>query len=241
MAYRAGCNFLFLDTIQYHPTGAAFPEQIVGLLVTEKCRGLGSHLVNSEGKRFVNELQTRDAVASAIIRECKDRGFGVATPSGMEGVWLDTPLIDIIHGPGAIKAKLPAMFRQFERFDIDMSKLPLLVYPTQHYQNGGIEINERCETAIENLYVAGETSGGVHGRNRLMGNSLLDVVCFGRRAGRYAAVKAKDTKAGRLTLDHVLKYSEELEKAGIEKTFKSPMILPDYRREELKATSAGIL
>jgi succinate dehydrogenase / fumarate reductase flavoprotein subunit len=159
----------------------------------------------------------------------------------MEGVWLDTPLIDVIHGPGTVRAQLPAMFRQFERFDIDMSKEPLLVYPTQHYQNGGVEINERCETSMESLYVAGEASGGVHGRNRLMGNSLLDVVCFGRRAGRYAALKAKETKAGKLTLDHVAAYVKELESASIERGAKSPMLLPDYRREELKGIASGVL
>ncbi len=240
IAHRAGCKFLFLDTIQYHPTGAAFPEQIVGLLVTEKCRGLGAQLVNGEGNRFVNELQTRDAVASAIIRECKDRGFGVVTQSGMEGVWLDTPLIDIIHGSGTIQANLPAMFRQYERFEIDMSKVPLLVYPTQHYQNGGIEINERAETTVKNLYVAGETSGGVHGRNRLMGNSLLDVIVYGRRAGRYAALNSKEVTPGNLTLEHVKGYNHELQEAGIDPESRSPMILQDYRREELKKAAGAI-
>jgi succinate dehydrogenase / fumarate reductase flavoprotein subunit len=121
-----------------------------------------------------------------------------------------------------------------------MSKLPLLVYPTQHYQNGGIEINERCETSLENLYVAGEASGGVHGRNRLMGNSLLDVVCFGRRAGQFAAMKSKDVKPGKLTLAHTDAYLKELEAAGIERKVQSPMILPDYRRDELKGTGVGI-
>lgn len=240
LAYRAGCKFLFLDTVQYHPTGAAFPEQIVGLLVTEKCRGLGAQLVNIEGNRFVYELETRDAVASAIIRECKERKLGVVTPSGVEGVWLDTPLIDILNGPGTVQSKLPAMFRQYKRFDIDMSKVPILVYPTQHYQNGGIEINERGETTLENLFVAGEASGGVHGRNRLMGNSLLDVVCYGRRAGRYAAEKAKEVTSGRLTLDHVKKYHQELQKAGIDPSRRSPMVLPDYRREELKQKTLEI-
>lgn len=240
LAYRVGCKFLFLDTIQYHPTGAAFPEQIVGLLVTEKCRGLGAQLVNREGNRFVYELETRDAVASAIIRECKERRLGVVTPSGMEGVWLDTPLIEILQGSGTIKSKLPAMFRQYDRFEIDMSKTPILVYPTQHYQNGGIEINERAETTVENLYVAGETSGGVHGRNRLMGNSLLDVVCYGRRAGKYAAMHSKEVTPGKLTLEHVKRYHQELQEAGIDLKNRSPMILPDYRREELKTSAAGI-
>ena len=241
LAYRAGCKFVFLDTIQYHPTGAAFPEQIVGLLVTEKCRGLGAQLVNREGNRFVYELETRDAVSSAIIRECQDRKLGIETPGGTQGVWLDTPLIDVLHGAGTVQSQLPAMFRQYHRFDIDMSKVPILVYPTQHYQNGGIEINEWSETEVENLYVAGETSGGVHGRNRLMGNSLLDVVSYGRRAGEHAAEKSKNVKPGNLTLEHVKRYHQELKAASIEPQRKSPMILPDYRRDDLKEKAVEII
>jgi succinate dehydrogenase / fumarate reductase flavoprotein subunit len=240
LAYRAGCKFLFLDTIQYHPTGAAFPEQIVGLLVTEKCRGLGAQLVNREGNRFVYELETRDAVASAVIKECRKRRLGVTTPSGMECVWLDTPLIDIVNGPGTVQSDLPAMYRQYTRFEIDMSKTPILVYPTQHYQNGGVEINDRAETGVENLYVAGEASGGVHGRNRLMGNSLLDVVCYGRRAGKYAAMNSKKVTPGKLTLEHLKRYHSELEQAGIDSKNRSPMILPDYRRENLKSKALEI-
>jgi len=234
MAYRAGCRLLFMDTIQYHPTGAAFPEQIIGLLITEKCRGLGAQLVNNEGDRFIYELETRDVVSAAIIRECTERGKGIKTPSGAVGVWLDTPLIEIINGPGTIQKLLPAMYRQYKRFDIDMTKEPLLTYPTQHYQNGGIVINDKGETDVENLYVAGEASGGVHGRNRLMGNSLLDVLVYGRRAGKNAALKSKQVKPGRLTLEHVRKYHQELKEAGIAKTRIAPMLLPDYRREETK-------
>lgn len=230
MAYRAGCRLLFMDTIQYHPTGVAFPEQIVGLLVTEKCRGLGGQLVNVEGKRFIYELETRDVVSAAIIRECIEQGKGIETPTGMLGVWLDTPLIDILHGPGTVQRLLPAMYRQYQRFDIDMSQEPILVYPTQHYQNGGIVINDRSETELENLYVAGEASGGIHGRNRLMGNSLLDVLVFGRRAGRNAALKAREVKPGKLTLEHVREYHRELRETGVEPVWVSPILLPDYRR-----------
>jgi len=156
------------------------------------------------------------------------------TPSGMKGIWLDSPLIEILKGEGVIKKNLPAMFRQYERFNIDMSKEPILIYPTQHYQNGGLMINDRCETEVENLYVAGEPSGGVHGRNRLMGNSLLDVVVFGRRAGRNAAEKAKSVTPGNLTLEHLKDYHRELKEAGIEPSRKSPVLLPDYRREEIR-------
>ncbi|UCE75169.1 MAG: FAD-binding protein [Methanomassiliicoccales archaeon] len=240
LAYRAGAKMAFMDTVQYHPTGAAFPEQIVGLLITEKMRGLGAQLVNKNGDRFIYELETRDAEAAAIIRECEERNLGVRTPSGMLGVWLDSPLVEEIHGKGTIKKRLPAMYRQYQRFEIDMAEVPILVYPTQHYQNGGIAINDKAEAGIKNLYAAGETSGGVHGRNRLMGNSLLDILVFGIRAGKSAAEKSKKTKSGKLTLEHIKKYHAELKKARIKEVKHSPIILPDYRREETKARHVGI-
>lgn len=233
IGYRAGAKLTFMDTIQYHPTGAVFPEQIVGLLVTEKVRGLGAHLVNDKGNRYIYELETRDVESAAIIRECTDRGTGVKTSSGLYGVWLDTPVIEMLHGEGTIIKQLPAMYRQYQRFNIDIIKEPILIYPTQHYQNGGLLINERCETNVPGLYVAGEASGGVHGRNRLMGNSLLDVVVFGRRAGQYAAEMTKETKPGKLTLEHVKGYNRMLEDAKVPKDRKAPMLLPDYRRKEV--------
>lgn len=240
LAYRAGAKFAFLDTVQYHPTGAAFPEQIVGLLITEKMRGLGAQLVNGEGKRFIYELETRDVESAAIIRECQEREKGVRTPSGMLGVWLDSPLIEIIQGKGTIKKNAPAMYRQYQRFDIDMAEVPILVYPTQHYQNGGIKINDKGESGVSNLYAAGETTGGVHGRNRLMGNSLLDILVYGIRTGNNAAIKAREVKPGKLTLEHVKKYHAELKKEGIKVKKHSPLVLPDYRREETKARHIGI-
>jgi succinate dehydrogenase / fumarate reductase flavoprotein subunit len=196
LAYRAGCKLAFVDTIQYHPTGVAFPELISGQLITEKMRSLGAQLVNMKGERFVNELETRDAVSSAIIRECKERNNGVATPGGLVGVWLDTPLIDELRGSGRTLRLAPAMVRQFKRFGIDIRQDPVLVYPTQHYQNGGVLIDADGRTNITNLYVAGEASGGVHGRNRLMGNSLLDILVFGRRAGIDAARKSRTAPGG---------------------------------------------
>lgn len=235
MAYRAGAHMKFLDAVQYHPTGAAFPEQIVGLLITEKVRGLGAHLVNNEGDRFIYELETRDTESAAIIRECYNRDNGVVTPSGMQGVWLDSPMIDIIHGEGTIIKRIPAMFRQYHRFDIDISKDPILVYPTQHYQNGGIAINDNSEAEVENLFAAGETTGGIHGRNRLMGNSLLDIIVFGRVAGKNAANKAHKTKPGKLTLEHIKAYNKEVDKVKIQKLPKSPILLPDYRSDTVKS------
>lgn len=136
-------------------------------------------------------------------------------------------MIEILHGKGVIEKELPAMFRQYIRFDIDMAKHPILMYPTLHYQNGGILISDRAESTVPGLFVAGEASGGVHGRNRLMGNSLLDIVTFGRRAGMNAAEMAKNVTTGKLTLNHVKKFSEEVRNAGVGKVV-SPMLLPDY-------------
>lgn len=234
LAYRAGAKFIYLDTIQYHPTGVAFPEQMLGQLITEKVRSLGAQLVNCDGEQFIYSLETRDVVSSAIIRECL-RGKGIKTPGGYYGVWLDTPLIEILQGEGTIEKELPAMFRQFLRFGIDMRKEPVLTYPTQHYQNGGILIDENCETNVLGLLVCGEVSGGVHGRNRLMGNSLLDILVFGKRAGKRAGEIFKELPPiKKLTLNHLITYHKELKENGVDEKRKSPKILPDYRKEEFQ-------
>jgi succinate dehydrogenase/fumarate reductase flavoprotein subunit len=230
LAYRVGADTSFLDTMQYHPTGAAYPAQIVGLLVTEKVRGLGAQVCNIEGNQFVYPRETRDVEASAIIRECVERENGMTTPSGFTGVWLDSPMIDLIHGPGTIQKELPAMVRQFARFGIDIIQDPMLVYPTLHYQNGGVTLKPDGSTSIPNLYGAGEISGGVHGRNRLMGNSLLEVTVYGRRAGRAAGQRVPDVTLGKLTLDHVPDWEKQLADAGIDTEVESPLILPDYTR-----------
>jgi len=231
LAYRVGARLAFLDAMQYHPTGAAYPEQIVGLLVTEKVRGLGAQLCNVDGLQFVHPRETRDVEASAIIRECKERVKGVVTPSGMAGVWLDSPMIDILRGSGTTEKALPAMVRQFGRFGIDMAKEPILVYPTLHYQNGGLRLRPDGSTDVPNLFAAGEISGGVHGRNRLMGNSLLEITVFGRRAGAAAARRAKEVERGKLTLKHVDEWQRQLQEAGVSNPIESPLLLPDYRRK----------
>jgi len=236
MAYRLGARLAFVDTMQYHPTGVAYPEQIVGLLVTEKTRGVGAQLLNVEGEQFIYPLETRDVVSAAIIRECQERGLGVATPFGMRGVWLDFPMIEILRGPGAIQQLLPAMTRMFRRFDVDLTREPALVYPTLHYQNGGVAIDPDGRTAIPNLFVAGEASGGVHGRNRLMGNSLLDVLVYGRRAGAAAARNAREAKLGPLSLDHVRRWRRELAEAGLDAPAVSPLVLPNYARHVRETT-----
>ena len=231
IGYRAGAKLLYADTLQYHPTGAAYPEQIFGALVTEKVRSLGAKLINAKGEAFMHPLETRDVSAASIIRECYERGNGVETGNGL-GVWLDTPMIEKIGGVGTIEKRIPAMLRMFGKYGIDIRKEPIIVYPTLHYQNGGLDINKDCMTTnIENLYVAGEAVGGIHGRNRLMGNSLLDIIVFGRSAGKNAAQKAKNVNLGKLTLSHIDKFEQEIKDAGIETNDVSPKLLPDYTRK----------
>ena len=238
LAYRAGAGLIFMDTMQYHPTGVAYPQQILGQLVTEKVRGLGAQLVNVDGEQFIYPLETRDVVASGIVRECQECHKGVVTPTGQPGVWLDSPMIEIIRGQGTILRELPAMVRQFSRFNIDMTKEPVLVYPTLHYQNGGIQIDADATTGVPGLFAAGECEGGVHGRNRLAGNSTLDIFVFGRRAGKAAAQYAKGVKLGQLSLGHVRHWQRQLKEAGIESRPVSPLLLPDYTRH---GQTAGLL
>ncbi len=230
LAYRVGAKLLYPDTLQYHPTGAAFPEQIFGALVTEKVRSLGAKLVNADGEVFMHPLETRDVSAASIIRECSARGKGVKTGAG-EAVWLDTPMIEIIGGEGTIERRIPAMMRMFGKYGIDIRRQPILVYPTLHYQNGGIDISANGESGVHNLFVAGEAVGGIHGRNRLMGNSLLDVIVFGRNAGKSAAQRATEVKVGRLTLDHIERFASEIASASLPEDKTSPLLLPDYRRK----------
>ncbi|MFC1915386.1 FAD-binding protein [Chloroflexota bacterium] len=235
LGYRAGLKLKFLHTVQYHPTGAIFPEQVEGLLITEKFRGAGANIVNTDGEQFVNEREPRDVESAALIRECIERGKGVPTPTGRLGVWLDSPMIDILSGEGTVEKEFPGKVILYKRFDIDITKEPMLVYPTHHYQNGGLEYNTRGETSIPGLFIAGEVSGGVHGENRLMGNSLLDVIVFGRIAGENAATYTKDkTQDGRMTLEHVKSYHKELEKAGIVTERVAPLLLPDYTDPEVR-------
>ncbi len=227
ISYRAGAALTLQDTFQYHPTGAVYPEPMAGILVTEAIRSVGAQLVNVKGDRFINEMETRDAVAAAVIRECRE-GRGVETPAGRRGVWLDMPLVDIINGDGTLKHRFPNMVRQFSRYQIDIKKDSVLVYPTLHYQNGGVKINVDAESTLKNLFVAGEASGGIHGRNRLMGNSLLDIIVYGKRAGQAAAKRAAGLPFGNLTLRHLDLFTEAQKKAGVSPKVTSPMLFPDY-------------
>ncbi len=228
LAYRAGAPLLYAYTLQYHPTGVAYPSQIFGALVTEKVRSIGAQLINAEGEAFMNPLETRDVSAASIIRECRERGKGIETPDGGFGIWLDSPMIEALHGEGTIEKRIPAMMRMYLKYGIDMRKQPILIYPTLHYQNGGIKIAANGMSDVENLFVAGEAVGGIHGENRLMGNSLLDIIVFGRNAGVEAAKAAKTTELGTPTLSHVTDFAKEMAQAGIKTDKQSPVLLPRY-------------
>jgi len=246
LAYRAGAKLRDLDAVQYHPTGAAYPDQLVGLLITEKVRGMDAQPLNRLGEVFVHPLEPRDVESAAFIRECappekSGRGLGVVTPTGMVGVWLDTPMVDMIHGKGTFQRALSSIYRMYVRFDIDPTQEPILVYPTLHYQNGGVVIDEHGWTGIPGLYAAGEVEGGVHGKNRLMGNSLLDFNVFGRRAGIAAAAWTKQARPGPSTLAHVGRYVGELQSAGVPSARKAPLLLPEYRGEKALARMVDLL
>ncbi|MBU8934776.1 MAG: FAD-binding protein [candidate division Zixibacteria bacterium] len=229
MGYRAGIPICFLHTVQYHPTGIVFPEQAEGILITEKFRGSGANLVNIEGNQFVNEREPRDVEASAIIKECLGSGKGVPTPTGKLGIWLDSPMIEMLSGEGTVEREFPGKHILYERFGIDIAKEPMLIYPTLHYQNGGLEFKPTADTCVPGLFVAGEAGGGTHGENRLMGNSLLDIMVYGRIAGESAGKYIQgDAKDGKLSLDHAVKYNAEVDKAGVADGRVAPMLLPDY-------------
>lgn len=235
MAYRAGVGHKFLESTQYHPTGVVYPEQNVGLLITEKVRGLGAHVLNIDGEQFCFPLEPRDVESAELIKEATDKRKGIITPTGRLGLWLDSPMIEMLHGEGAVRKELPAKFIQFDRVGIDISKEPMLVYPTLHYQNGGITVDANSETTIPGLYAAGEVMGGVHGKNRLMGNSLQDIITFGRRAGTNAAEYVKGVTLKNLSLAHVSRFEQELKDAGIANPVVAPMILPDYSTDNVRA------
>ncbi len=239
IAYRAGARLRDIDSCQYHPSGSIYPRQIYGRLVTEKFRSVGAQPVNKHGELFVHPLEPRNIEASMFIKECYDNNNGVETPSGLLGVWIDVPILELIHGEGYVSSHFGAEFRALKRFDIDISNEPILVYPTIHFQNGGVDINDRTETNVPGLFAAGEVTGGVHGKNRLGGNALTEYMVFGRRAGIYAAEHAKKAKLGKLTLEHITRYEKTLENIAPDK--KAPILIPDYRGKEIISKSISIL
>lgn len=231
LAYRVGVPLIYADAIQYHPTGAAYPPQIYGSLVTEKVRSLGAMLVNADGEAFLNPLETRDVVAAAIIRECDAKHKGVPVADGA-AIWLDTPMVDLVRGAGTVEKQLPGMLHMYDKFGIDIRQEPILIYPTLHYQNGGICIDQHSATQVPGLYAAGEDVGGIHGKNRLMGNSLLDIIVFGRIAGTEAARHSQHAGVGTLTLSHVQRFEASRTAQAFSYTALSPKLLPDYRHRQ---------
>jgi succinate dehydrogenase / fumarate reductase, flavoprotein subunit len=191
LAYEAGAELMDLEFVQFHPTGMVWPPGVQGILVTEAVRGEGGTLRNSKGERFMEkydpkrmELSTRDVVARSIYTEVKE---GRGTEHG--GAYLD-----ISHKPAEyVKKKLPSMYHQFKELaDVDITKGPMEVGPTCHYVMGGIRVDaETAQSTLPGLYAAGEAAAGLHGSNRLGGNSLSDLLVFGRRAGMAAADHAK--------------------------------------------------
>jgi len=185
IAIDLGAEARDLDALQYHPNGGAWPASMQGYSIPETTRAYGATLVNSEGDEFTDPLGPRDAVSQAIFDEV-EAGRGVETPDGRPAVYLDTTRIPERDA----EISLPYMLRRYRAAGIDPLTEPVLTYPVLHYQNGGLVIDEHGETTIEGLYACGEIAGGTHGRNRMMGNSLLECTVFGRRAGRAAAEKA---------------------------------------------------
>jgi succinate dehydrogenase / fumarate reductase, flavoprotein subunit len=193
LGYDAGAELVDMEMMQFHPTGMVWPPGVRGLLVTEGVRGEGGLLRNSEGERYMKkydeqkmELSTRDVVARANYTEVQE---GRGSPHG--GVYLD-----ITHlGYDGIMKKLPTMYEQFLKLaDIDISKEPMEVFPTVHYTMGGIKIDpEDAHSSVPGLFAAGEVAGGLHGANRLGGNSLSDLLVFGRRAGEGAAAYIEES------------------------------------------------
>ncbi|MGA9937246.1 MAG: succinate dehydrogenase flavoprotein subunit [Candidatus Acidiferrales bacterium] len=198
LAYDAGAELLDMEFVQFHPTGMVWPPGVKGLLVTEAVRGEGGILRNKNGERFMEkydpkrlELSTRDVVARSIYTEVRE---GRGTPHG--GAFLD-----ISHKPAEyVKRKLPSMYHQFKELaDVDITKGPMEVGPTCHYVMGGIRVDaETGQSSLPGLFAAGEAAGGMHGANRLGGNSLSDLLVFGRRAGLSAAQHAKQVAAPKL-------------------------------------------
>jgi succinate dehydrogenase / fumarate reductase flavoprotein subunit/L-aspartate oxidase len=182
IAVGLGAGTRDLDALQYHPNGGAWPPNMQGYSIPETTRAYGAVLLNADGEEFTDSLGPRDTVSQAIFDEV-ERGRGVETPDGRPAVYLDTTRIP---EPDA-EISLPYMLRRYRGAGIDPLKERILTYPVLHYQNGGLVIDTEAATTLEGVYACGEIAGGTHGRNRMMGNSLLECVVFGRRAGKAAA------------------------------------------------------
>jgi succinate dehydrogenase / fumarate reductase flavoprotein subunit/L-aspartate oxidase len=186
IALDAGAEARDLDALQYHPNGGAWPQTMQGYSIPETTRAYGAVLLNADGEEFTDSLGPRDVVSQAIVDEVA-KGKGVETPDGRPAVYLDTTRISEHDA----ELSLPYMLRRYRAGGIDPLAETILTYPVLHYQNGGLVIDTDAETTLEGVFACGEIAGGTHGRNRMMGNSLLECVVFGRRAGRAAAEKAR--------------------------------------------------
>jgi L-aspartate oxidase len=186
IALAVGAKARDLDALQYHPNGGAWPPNLQGYSIPETTRAYGATLLNGDGEEFTDPLGPRDTVSAAIFKEV-EAGRGVETPDGRPAVYLDTTRVPERDA----EVSLPYMLRRYRAAGIDPLGEPILTYPVLHYQNGGLVIDTDAQTTLEGLYACGEIAGGTHGRNRMMGNSLLECCVFGRRAGRAAAEKAK--------------------------------------------------
>jgi L-aspartate oxidase len=182
MAVDLGAALRDFDAFQYHPNGGAWPPNMQGYSIPETTRAYGAVLLNADGEEFTDSLGPRDAVSQAIFDEV-EKGKGVETPDGLPAVYLDTTRIPERDAD----VSLPYMLRRYRAGGIDPLKERILTYPVLHYQNGGLVIDTEGHTTLEGLYACGEIAGGTHGRNRMMGNSLLECCVFGRRAGKGAA------------------------------------------------------
>jgi succinate dehydrogenase / fumarate reductase flavoprotein subunit len=210
LAYEAGAQLKDMEFVQFHPTGMVWPPGVQGILVTEAVRGEGGTLTNKLGERFMlkydpkrMELSTRDVVARSIYTEVRE---GRGTEHG--GAYLD-----ISHKPAEyVKRKLPSMYHQFKELaDVDITKGPMEVGPTCHYMMGGISVDaETAQSTVPGLFAAGEAAAGLHGANRLGGNSLSDLVVFGRRAGLAAAEHAKRSASPSLDSAQIEKAEKDL-------------------------------
>ena len=211
LALQAGCHLADMEMVQFHPTGMVYPETLAGTLVTEAVRGEGGHLINAEGERYMEkydpermELSTRDRVALANYTEILE-GRGTKN----NGVYLDVSHI----GKDEILEKLPRMYRQFmESQMLDISKSPMEVAPTAHYSMGGIVVDaESHSTSVKGLYAAGECTSGVHGANRLGGNSLAEILVFGKISGEEAAKFSSNLDIQKRNREIIKEANEELD------------------------------
>jgi L-aspartate oxidase len=186
IALEVGAEARDLDALQYHPNGGAWPANMQGYSIPETTRAYGATLLNAEGEEFTDPLGPRDEVSQAIFDEVA-AGRGVETPDGRPAVYLDTTRVPEADAD----VSLPYMLRRYRAAGVDPLEKPILTFPVLHYQNGGLVIDEHGETTLEGVFACGEIAGGTHGRNRMMGNSLLECTVFGRRAGAAAAEKGR--------------------------------------------------